>query len=284
MPNCEIISNTPIEKYQIDGGEIFVKREDLCSIPPLPPFAKVRGLYAHLVKLKSLGISVVGYTETSISMAGVGVSVIAKELGVRAVIFNPVYKEEQEVLTFHRSKWKEFGADIIDIKAGMAKVNYHISRKLLLEEYGNCAIMLPLGIPFSETVDEVAKEFIISKCDRFKTIVICVGSGTMAAGVLKGIRLANANVDVFGVLCRMTKRLSTKRSLILAHAGIVIGGDFFYLIDFGYEYTQKVDIDCPFPSNNFYDKKAYKFLAENRKVGYNKNKFKEPILFWNIGA
>jgi hypothetical protein len=35
---------------------------------------------------------------------------------------------------------------------------------------------------------------------------------------------------------------------------------------------------CPFPSNPYYDLKAWKYLAENRA------QFRGPLLFWNIGA
>lgn len=281
-----IRKNTPIERYEIDGEEIFVKREDLSAVPPLPPFAKVRGLSSRMIKLKKEGVEVVGYTETSVSMAGIGISVIAKQLEMKAVIFNPIYKVKQDVLEYHRSKWKEFDAKIINIKAGMAKVNYYVSKQILLEKFGPKAVMLPLGIPFPETVRAVADEFILSGCDKFKTIVICVGSGTMAAGVLKGIVETKSNAEMFGVLCRESNQPIFKRRMLLDKAGVVLHSGFpgFHLIDLGYEYTKRAKVDCPFPCNPYYDLKAYKFLLDYRKEGYNKNRFKEPILFWNIGA
>jgi len=276
-----IVENTPIEEY--DG--IYVKREDLSCLPPGPPFAKVRGLYKKLQSLKENGITTVGYCETSISMAGWGIAWIAKELGMKTVIFNPIYKcKTNPVLEIHRSKWEEFGADVIDIPAGMAKVNFYITRQMLFDKHKGKSFMLPLGIPFEETINEVSAEFIRSHCEKFKTIIMCVGSGTMAAGILKGIDLTGSDADLFGILCRPARNMGLKRSLILAHAGIVFGGDFFYLIDLGYGYTEKVEMSCPFPCNPYYDLKAFKFLSDCRKEGYNKYRFKEPILFWNIGA
>ena len=67
-----MIQNTPIKKYKVDGHEIIVKREDLACLPPGPPFAKVRGLYPVLQKLKEKGVKIFGYMDTSISMAGWG--------------------------------------------------------------------------------------------------------------------------------------------------------------------------------------------------------------------
>ena len=269
-----ICNNTPIEKH----GDIYVKREDLACLPPGPPFAKVRGLFSHLMKLRSEGISVVGYVETAISEAGWGVAWLAKELDMKAVIFNPVYKTNQPVLDFHRIKWVEFGAEIRDIKAGMAKVGYNISKKLLIEEFGSNAIMLPLGLPFSETIDEVAKEFQRTYDDRFQSIVICVGSGTMAAGVLKGMRKVNCKIPLYGILCRQSKQLFKKRRMIVGKAGYFFEEPVFYLIDLGYNYTDKVEVDCPFPSNCYYDKKAWLWLKQNV------DKIEKPVLFWNIGA
>jgi len=275
-----IQNNTPIEKY----GDIYVKREDLACFPPGPPFAKVRGLYSRLLALKAKGVETIGYTETSISMAGWGVAWMAKQLGMTAVIFNPIYKTPNEVLTLHRSKWIEFGAKMIDIPAGMAKVNYHISKNILREQYGPGAVMLPLGLPFIETIREVYLEFALSKCKKFNTIVMCVGSGTMAAGVLKGVLKTKSKAQVIGVLCRPSKKIRQKKSLILGMAGAVLNDDFFQMVDLGYEYTQKVDFFAPFPCNPYYDLKAYKFLMDYKETEYNNIRFKKPILFWNIGA
>jgi 1-aminocyclopropane-1-carboxylate deaminase/D-cysteine desulfhydrase-like pyridoxal-dependent ACC family enzyme len=269
-----IINNTPIEEY--DG--IYVKREDLCALPPLPPFAKVRGLEKHLQKLKREGVTVVGYTETSISMAGIGICAIARELGMTAVIYNPVYKESHEVLEYHKSKWIEFGAEIRNVKAGMAKVNYYISRNALAEEFGPKAVLLPLGLPLLETVVEVAKEVKCSNVDRFQTIVMCIGSGTMAAGVLRGIREKGYNIKVRGVLCRESCQQNKKREKIVGAAGYLLDDPDFKLIDMGYEYTDRVVTGCPFPCNPYYDLKAWSWLKQN------KNSLEGPILFWNIGA
>jgi 1-aminocyclopropane-1-carboxylate deaminase/D-cysteine desulfhydrase-like pyridoxal-dependent ACC family enzyme len=269
------VNHTPIEEY--DG--IFVKREDLSCPSPGPPFAKVRGLYAHLLKLKAEGISIIGYTETSISMAGWAISWIAKELGMTAVIYNPVYKVEHSVLEYHKSKWIEFGAEIRNIDAGMAKVNYHISKNMLRKEFGPSAVLLPLGIPLSETVVEVSKEFHASDLGRFRTIVVCVGSGTMTAGILRGIRETGYNISVRGILCRESCQKVVKKDMIVSKAGYLpLDPPDFKLIDEGYEYTNKVEIDCPFPCNPYYDLKAWKWLMEN------KDGIEGPILFWNIGA
>lgn len=269
-----IQNNTPIEKY--DG--VFVKREDLACLSPGPPFAKVRGLYKHMLSLKERGVQTVGYTETSISMAGWGVAWVAKELGMKAVIFDPIYKGPQPVLEYHRTKWDEFGAEIVKINAGMAKVNYNISRGKL-KDYP-ASEMLPLGLPFPETISEVAKEYIrtVSGKNVWKTVVMCIGSGTMAAGVLRGSMLTNKAL-IFGILCRPSKRIWEKKAKISAGAGYpIVGNDYLEVIDLGYEYTQEEQFSAPFPCNPYYDRKAWKWCSENQ------HRLERQILFWNIGA
>lgn len=274
--------DTPIELHTINGKEFLVKREDLACQSPGPPFSKVRGLVEHLLKLKRSGITTVGYVETSISMAGWGVAWATKQLGMKSVIFDPQYSCDKYAgyLTheLHRLKWIEHGAEIIKIYSGMAKVNYNICKRRLREEFSD-SVMLPLGLPLEETVDQTAKQTI--GLPEAASLVICVGSGTIAAGVLKGLR--HSDVKVYGITCRETKDVRRKMSLIVNKAGIFQEGIFadkvkFELINPGYSYTWAVEIETPFPCNKYYDTKALAFLLEHY------NRLEKPILFWNIGG
>jgi hypothetical protein len=271
---------TPIETY--DG--ILVKRDDLCFSPPAPPFSKCRGVIKHLEYLKLLGINTVGYTETSISMAGWGVAWACKELGMKAVIFDPQYKKTPDVLAYHRTKWKQLGATIIPIKAGMAKVNYYVSKKILLDKFEwKSSKMLPLGLPFWETIEATRDEVIASakEIKKVKTVVCCVGSGTIISGVWAGLDLLNSSVNLFGVMTK-SGNISAKRTIIETKADIKSDGLFkssvsLTLIDPGWKYTDKSNIICPFPCHAYYDLKAWDWLMLYRHT------LIEPILFWNIG-
>jgi len=267
-----IRDNTPVEYYQIKECPVLVKREDLSAISPLPPFSKVRGVYPHMVELKKMGVDTVGYVETSISMAGIAVSVLGQKLGIKVVIFDPQYKQDNEVLIKHRSKWKEFGAELLPIKAGMAKVNWNIARKVM-KSYPN-SILLPLGLPFKETIEETAKEVQRTDLTGIKSLIVSVGSGTICAGVLKGI--GNKGPNIYGVLCRKGN-ISKKRKKIFLGSGVLDIGIDFILIDMGYEYTDRVDMEIPFPCNPYYDGKAFKWLVDNI------DKTPKPVMFWNIG-
>lgn len=270
-----ILNDTPVEIYGVQGIPVCVKREDLCC-PDGPPFSKMRGIYQRLEKLKQQGIETIGYVETSISMAGWGLAWLGDKLGLKVIIYDPQYVTDQSVLENHRKMWKKYNAEIIPIKAGMACVNYNICKKKLKQDFGNDAILLPLGLPFSETVDATAKEF--SKHQEYKSVVVNVGSGTICSGLVKGC--VNKSVAIYGIMGR-TGNVEKKKSGILKKSdriGLYFNDLKFNLIDPGYEYTQAEIFPVPFPCNPYYDRKAWKWLNDYI------DELEQPILFWNIGA
>lgn len=272
------MKHTSIEKYE----NIFVKREDLCFDFPAPPFSKCRGIIEKLQKLKQEGYDVIGYTETSISMAGWGVAWACKVLGLKCVLFDPQYKVTPEVLKYHRSKWAKLGAETIPILAGMAKVNWYISQKLLQEKYPRNSILLPLGLPFEETIQETSKEVIycFENQLKFKTIVINVGSGTVCAGIVRGLNkleILKSDVLIYGIMGR-TGNIKEKKEKIKNKAGLLLTNiPELHLIDPGWDYTEKSQVVVPFPCHAYYDAKAWQWLLKNKDF------LKDPILFWNIG-
>lgn len=275
-----ILEDTPIEMHEINGRTLYVKREDLCTPSPGPPFSKVRGLWPHMVSLQNKGIQVVGYVESSVSMAGWGIAWIAKELGMKCVIYNPVYKKSHPLLKLHRKKWKEFSADIRNIKAGMVRVNYNICRKKFKEEFPTDSRMLDLGIPLKETIEETAfiwKNTMKALPCRPTHTIINVGSGTILSGIIRGWRIGDG--DLIGVLGRMDN-IERKWSRIIKKSGVGIGGllgPTVRLFCSGYEYAERSRIKCPFPCHPYYDLKAWEWLV------YNIEKLDGVILFWNIG-
>lgn len=280
------IPHTPVEEHLTGLTRILVKREDRAGVRPGPPFAKTRGLLARLRTLKASGVEVVGYVETSISMAGWGVAYLAAELGMRAVIFCPRYVggAMPDRLRYHYKKWQLFGAEIRDIKAGRAKVNYAIARRIFREEFAADGVVLPLGLPFDETVEAVAVEAQTIDWGHLDggALVVNVGSGTMLSGILKGLP-DEIRLEVFGISGRRCSTEIKKRE-ILQRAGIAEGGLLGYpglsvrVVDPGYDYRDYEALRAPFPCNIYYDRKAWAWLVRNT------DRLPRPILFWNIGA
>ncbi len=260
-----MINDTPIEEYQ----GIHVKREDLCAPVGAPPFSKIRGVVDHLKHLKRAGWKGVAYVETSISMAGWGLAWACNQLGMGCLIFSPVYKEPIPLLLYHRRQWESYGAEIRDIPAGRAKVNYYIARKQIPAGFR----LLPLGLPLTESI--TATYNVAAACIQdYRSIVICVGSGTIAAGVF---RATTPEQTLYGVMCRSGDK-KKKREHITGSSIFPSTKAHLEIIDTGWAYTEECETVVPFPCHPYYDAKAWDWLIRNR------DNIPQPVLFWNIGS
>lgn len=272
----KVISNTPVDSYKINDHKIYVKREDLSSSYPLPPFSKVRGIYSHLTKLYNNGVRNIGYVETQISMAGWGLAVACQDFGITLTIYAPKYKSQvNPVYTMHIKKWEQFNSEIVYIPAGRAKINFYIAKKLLRNKYGASAVLLPLGLPLDESIKETSEELLLTGIENINTLVVSVGSGTICKGILLGISGMKNKPSVVGVACRTGDMKRKKRNIL---SNTLSFGTVFSLKDMGYDYMDKETISAPFPCNPFYDRKAWKWLYDNL------DNVSHPVMFWNIGA
>jgi len=286
--------NTPIETYSIGKKPILVKREDLCLAPDLgaPPFAKIRGLYEYIKTKKEEGILYFGYVDTSISMAGWGISFICKSLGVVAVLYYPAYKygEYRKNQSEYIPKWHSFEAIIIPLKTPTQRqINIHRAKNEFFDKYPKNSHFLPDGLNVPQTINAVAKEVPSIQKYKIKTLVVCAGSGVMCAAILKGLFANDIFVDTIIAVPvnTSTDRLKLKKKILnlaglTEHAGFIVPNlksicKNFNIVDGGYVYEMPSTQQCPFPSNHYYDLKAWEWLTKNIKI------CKAPVLFWNIG-
>lgn len=291
-----ILPNTPIEKYIYDNITYFVKREDLSCKSPGPPFAKIRGLYPHMRKLKAEGVTTVGYMDTAISMAGWGISYFAKKLKMQAVIYYPQYKDGFKYnQTVFIKKWERFGAIICPLeKPNLYQINVYRAENRFKKQYPD-GVWLPNGLNLPETLESVCEEsFQTFKQIQPTSIVCCVGSGVMLAGILQGLNRAMVRTkEINAVLIHRQVNIPAKRTKILNHAGFkdYMHPGFFpeypsigsvtnalNIIKTEYLYHEQAKMKAPFPCNTYYDLKAFEWMINNI------HKLPQPILFWNIGA
>uniref|UniRef100_A0A6M3KWI8 Tryptophan synthase beta chain-like PALP domain-containing protein n=1 Tax=viral metagenome TaxID=1070528 RepID=A0A6M3KWI8_9ZZZZ len=237
---------------------------------------------------KRNGVKYVGYMETSISMAGWGICYVCDLLGLTPVIFYPKYKSGLKYnQQFQMLCWSSFNSIIIPIESpNLQSINYYVAKKAFQGKYPG-GIFLPLGLPFKGTIGAVAEE-VKTTPKQYLTgsIIMCAGSGTMAAGVVKGVSELGVTPTLHVVLVHKKGQLKMYNTIVggsgkmkatlLEGQKLVIGGLLIH--DLGYDYTQREKVVAPFPCNSYYDRKAWKFLVDN--VG----ELIEPILFWNIGA
>lgn len=259
------LEDTPIEKYKIGSTFIYVKREDLYGQYPAPPLAKLRGARIVLQKLKEQGVKKIAVYDTRISKAGQGIAVICEQLGLECYAGFPQLKGKP-ISEQHRIA-EEHGATLIPMKAGRTAIGYANFKQTVYEK--GCHI-LPLGLTFPETAEAVESVSSGLK-DKFNSIVLSTGTGTIASGVARG-----TNASVLGVSCGMSTQRQWKRIHEINPEYLFLN---LILIEPEYEYYTALDTSgCPFPTSPYYDMKAWDWLLRNYK------QLRPPILFWNIGV
>ena len=268
-----IVNHTPVEEY----NGVWVKREDLCSTCSDPPFSKYRGVVTHLRKRPE---RVIGVLDTFHSKAGWAVAAACKLLGKRCVNYWPHYKAELAGrIREPQQMSKALGAELRELAAGRSAILYHRARKLLKEEFAN-SYMMPNALKLEESAEETAQE-LLGMDLPYKRYVVSVSSGTIAAGVLRGLSRVAGGV-IFHSPPQVFLHMGYSRSQealrqYLHRLAPTFPQSHVTLVDEGYAYTQAAEGKAPFPCNAFYDLKAWNWLMEQPWKG-------KDTLFWNIGA
>lgn len=254
---------------------VWVKREDLCSPPPGPPFAKMRGVFDHVQAQEA---RVIGVLDTAHSQGGWAVAYACSLLGKRCINFYPVRKAEQSLpVRPYQINARRLGADLHPLPAGRSAILYHTAKACTREAGG---YMMPNALKLPETVQSVAAEVLRTNVAPFRAVVVSASSGTIAAGVYKG--LAESRLKDFPTLyvhMGYSRSEDAVRTYIEQMSGYEASESHLKVIDEGYAYADEVRTPspCPFPSNPFYDAKAWSWLYRKR------DELPGPVLFWNIG-
>lgn len=260
-------TGTPVEYHK--DLHLWVKREDLSCLKPGPPFSKTRGVYSHLDKLKDF--STIGVLDTYHSQAGHAVARACEILGKACINFYPNYKHEPGPREPQR-RAEALGAVLHPLPAGRSAVLFHQARKTVTQIKGG--YMMPNALKLHESVVETAKEV---PDEVFDEVIIPVSSGTIAAGVIRGFH------EKGHCSPRFTLHLGYSRSheQVIRYVQQMSGvDDFKYrLVDENYAYRDKAKPGPtpPWPCNDYYDLKAFRWLSG---IDYD---LRKKTLFWNIG-
>ena len=269
--------NTPIEEYKVNGNIVYVKREDLSTIPPMPPLAKLRGISLKIEKLVKQGITKIGVFDTRVSKSGLGITTIAHFIyndRVKVYLGYPKLNENN-LLPPQIEKAQSLGAIIQPIRAGRLSICFARFRKILDKD----VYIFPHGLPFIETAEAEAKEaLMVPEGLLTGSLVICSGTATILSGVFSGLKRVPQIYSISAGksikeqrrrVCEITEKLNPDR--IFEINKINFTSDIM-------PYYETPLLECPFPSHPNYDVKAWFWLLSNIE------KIKKPILFWNIGA
>ena len=134
--------------------------------------------------------------------------------------------------------------------------------------------MMPNALKLSESVNETAKE-VTRECLEFSKVLVAVSSGTIAAGVLRGLYALTSDPPSMVIHMGYDRSEDELRRYIESEAG----GDLpkgSIVVNEKYDYKDQATdgITPPFPCNSYYDLKAFRWWT---RKGYTDG------LFWNIG-
>jgi len=253
---------TPVEDYQREYG-LWVKREDMACIPPGPPFSKTRGVYA---RIKSRPEDTIGVLDTYHSQGGHAVARACQILGKKCLNFYPEYKHEPGYRE-PQERARELGAELIGLPAGRSAILFHAAKKITEQRGGYC---MPNALKLFESVDETAKE--CPKWLKPAYVIITASSGTIAAGVMKGMGMKPTYIVHLGYSRSHAEVIHYLREQSGCQANIM-------LVDEKYQYKDKArdGVTPPWPCNEYYDLKAFRWWLTERQ------NYPGTILFWNIG-
>lgn len=286
-----LVDNTPLETYYIRETPVLVKREDLCSPFPGPAFSKIRGVVAHI---RNRPESIIGVLDTYHSKAGWAVSYVCQALGKRTVNFWPRYKSDGPELRSQQVQAARLGAELAALPAGRSSILFHQAKKELRNQYGSDTYMMPNALKLPESIEENAKEAerSIPYLPSRGVLVISISSGTVAAGILRGLRplLTSGNWWVY-LHMGYSRSHSTTREYILERS-LLTRLEWASLIEFvdeNYNYADSAPGGpAPFPCNPYYDLKAWRWLTKSSagvsEIASHLHWKHGNILFWNIGA
>lgn len=271
-----VVSNTPIEQYSINGHTVYVKRDDLCTNHPLlPHMAKVRGIVPYLEKLKAEGIDAVGICITPISRAGQAVAVICQELDLTCYVY---VRSKYPMLTTNMRAPQHMAVTAAEgtlfvLRLPTTNAVYEFAKQHALS---NRITLLPRYLALPETVEAVRQEAMLLPVELTKgTIVVCVGSGTILAGIVAAVN--ELPEHIIGVMVGDLTGTRHRIQTLLTPYDLLYNLANMQLVPSSYQYYQTVVTSAPFNCDSYYDSKAWKWLVDN--IGT----LRKPILFWNIG-
>ncbi len=183
-----IVTQTPLEYSralsEIAGTEVYLKCENLQRTGSF----KVRGAYVRMARLteeeKSCGV-----VAASAGNHAQGVALAARQLGIRAVIFMPRDAALPKV-----AATREYGAEVRLVGVTVADALHaaqheaDVTGAILIHPYDHADIVAGQGTIGQEILQELP---------AVRTIVVPVGGGGLAAGVVAAVQ--DAEVTVVGV-------------------------------------------------------------------------------------
>ena len=264
---------TPLELYHIKGREVWVKRDDLMGDGMvLPPWGKLAALFELVKKYVDKSKPLV-HLSVDGSWTAWALGAICEELGIEFYAAHPDSKKiSQEYLSMIKEMYPK--TNLYPIRPNMMQIMYNSLKKDAREKGWQ---MLPYAFDHDFYKDYLADR--IQPYSHFDNLVVSSGSGVTLSGLAKGYYREELK-EFFPQVKRKiwTTCVSSVSSInkTLKKSGIPIP---LNIRKSEYLFENRLDgYETPFPTNQFWDVKQWKWLEENI------DQIEGTILFWNIGG
>lgn len=269
-----LTEDTPLEEYNIKGRSVWVKRDDLMGDDiNLPPWGKMAAIYQlvdkYVDKSKPLThLSVDG------SWSGWCLAAVCEDLGIEFYYSYPDSKKiSKELINMVKEKYPS--CKFNPIRPNMMSIMYNSLKKQSREVGWQ---MLPYAFNHDFYMDYLSDR--IQPYTNFKNLVVSSGSGVSLSGLAKGyfreeLKEFWPQTDKTIYTTCVSSESSINKMLKkngLAQLPINVRKS-------EYDFDNRMeDYETPFPCNQFWDIKQWKWLEENIE------NIEGDILFWNIGG
>lgn len=264
---------TPLELYHIKGREVWVKRDDLMGDGMvLPPWGKLAALFELVKKYIDKSKPLV-HLSVDGSWTAWALGAICEELGIEFYAAHPDSKKiSQEYLGMIKEMYPK--TNLYPIRPNMMQIMYNSLKKDAREKGWQ---MLPYAFDHDFYKDYLADR--IQPFTHYDNLVVSSGSGVTLSGLAKGYYREELK-EFFPQVKRKiwTTCVSSVSSInkTLKKSGIPIP---LNIRKSEYLFENRLDgYETPFPCNQFWDIKQWKWLEENI------DQIEGTILFWNIGG
>lgn len=268
--------DTPLEVYKIRGREVHVKRDDLMGDDiNLPPWGKIGAVY-HLAKKLVDKSKPLAHLSVDGSWTAWVLGAVAEDLGIE---FYAAYPDSKKISHDYLHTVLELypNTNLYPIEPNMMQIMYNSLKRDSKEKGWQ---MLPFAFDH-----EIYRQYLIdriSPISNFDNLVVASGSGVTLTGLARGFY--TAELESFFVP-NITKKVwttcvSSENSIrkMLTKSGIPP----HFPIDVRkseYDFNDRLDgYEAPFPCNQFWDIKQWKWLEDNIE------KIEGSVLFWNLGG
>jgi 1-aminocyclopropane-1-carboxylate deaminase/D-cysteine desulfhydrase-like pyridoxal-dependent ACC family enzyme len=266
------LKETPLQLFEVNGRDVWVKREDLCW--PFPALSKARGVYRAVERRPGKNLAVV---DTGRSLNGQLVATIGLSFGRQVKCGYPRYVDRPNEIPGPALAIRSLGVELVPLQANRQFVMRSQMQQLLDDSW----YLFPTGLRLPETVEAVEEQMhkVYRGLGRIGTVIVPTGTGTHLAGIMRALdRIAQGYIVAVQGYARKEERF---RRDVDRMAGVNFPSSDWRVVTSMCDYFEvRPDKLPPFAANMHYEVRAWKWLTTPGCI----ETLRGPIVFWNIGA